>query len=188
MKRLSLIDITPPAFDLVVELAYATASNITGRAFYRADARPYLHPDAAERLRTAIELARPLGLRLKILDAYRPVAGQWALWRASPNPEFVAEPTGGGPHNRGVAVDLTLIDAQGRELDMGTAFDAMTPLSHHGRTDVPLEAQRNRLLLLGLMTAAGFEFYANEWWHYQLAGARDYAVVDQAELPSPVMD
>ena len=61
---------------------------------------------------------------------------------------------------------------------MGTGFDALTPLSHHGRTDVPLEAQRNRLLLLGLMTAAGFEFYTNEWWHYQLFNARDYPVVD----------
>ena len=74
------------------------------------------------------------------------------------------------------------------ELDMGTGFDALTPLSHHGRTDVPPEAQRNRLLLLGLMTAAGFEFYTNEWWHYQLFNARDYPVVSQGDLPSRVMD
>jgi D-alanyl-D-alanine dipeptidase len=110
------------------------------------------------------------------------------LWNASPDPEFVADPAKGGPHNRGVALDLTLLDANGRELDMGTAFDALTPLSHHGRTDVPLQAQRNRLLLLGLMTAAGFEFYTNEWWHYQLFNARDYPVVAQGDLPSPVMD
>ena len=70
---------------------------------------------------------------------------------------------------------------------MGTAFDALTPLSHHGRTDLPLEAQRNRLLLLGLMTAAGFEFYTNEGWHYQLFNARDYPVIVQSDLPSPVM-
>ena len=54
---------------------------------------------------------------------------------------------------------------------MGTAFDAFTPLSHHGRTDVSAEAQRNRLLLMGLMTAAGWDFYRNEWWHYQLFDA-----------------
>ena len=53
-----------------------------------------------------------LGYRLKIFDAYRPVEGQWALWNASPDPEFVADPSKGGPHNRGVALDLTLIDAQ----------------------------------------------------------------------------
>ena len=185
---MSLIDISPPEFDLVIALAYATADNITGKPFYRTDARPYLHPAAAECLEVAVALARPLGYRLKIFDAYRPVEGQWALWNACPDPEFVADPAKGGPHNRGVAVDLTLVDAGGRELDMGTAFDAITPLSHHGRTDVPLEAQRNRLLLLGLMTAAGFEFYTNEWWHYQLFKARGYPVVSQSELPSPVMD
>jgi D-alanyl-D-alanine dipeptidase len=185
---MSLIDITPPAFDLDIALAYATPDNVAGRPIYRADARPYLHPRAAECLRAAIDLARPLGLRLKIFDAYRPVAGQWALWTASPDPEFVADPAKGGPHNRGAAVDLTLVDARGRELDMGTGFDALTPLSHHGRTDVSPAAQRNRLLLLGLMTAAGFEFYANEWWHYQLFNAGDYPVVAQADLPHPVMD
>ena len=185
---MNLIDISPPAFDLDVALAYATPDNVTGKPFYRADARPYLRPKAVECLTAAIALARPLGLRLKIFDAYRPVEGQWALWRASPDREFVADPSKGGPHNRGVALDLTLVDASGRELDMGTGFDALTPLSHHGRTDVPPEAQRNRLLLLGLMTAAGFEFYTNEWWHYQLYNARDYPVVAQSDLPSPVMD
>jgi D-alanyl-D-alanine dipeptidase len=185
---MSLIDISAPEFDLVIELAYATSNNITGKPFYRADARPYLHPQAVEGLRTAIALARPLGYRLKIFDAYRPLEGQWALWNASPDSEFVADPRRGGPHNRGVALDLTLVDTAGRELDMGTGFDALTPLSHHGRTDVSVEAQRNRLLLLGLMTAAGFEFYTNEWWHYQLFNARDYPVVRQTELPHPVMD
>ena len=72
---------------------------------------------------------------------------------------------------------------------MGTLFDALTPLSHHARTDIPLEAQRNRFVLLGLMTAAGFEYYTNEWWHYQLPHARStYPVVDQKTLPHPPMD
>ena len=184
---MSLIDISPPAFDLDVALAYATPDNITGQPFYRAEARPYLHPKAVECLKIAIALARPLGLRLKIFDAYRPIEGQWALWNASPDTEFVADPGKGGPHNRGVALDLTLIDAGGRELDMGTCFDALTPLSHHGRTDVSLEAQRNRLLLLGLMTAAGFEFYTNEWWHYQLFNPREYPLLDDAVLPRSMM-
>src|SRR5215813_1162123 len=109
-------------------------------------------------------------------------------WNASPDPEFVADPSAGGPHNRGVALDLTLIDKHGHELDMGTGFDALTPRSHHGRTDVSPEAQRNRLILLGLMTAAGFEFYTNEWWHYQLFDARSYPVVAQDGLQHRVMD
>lgn len=183
-----LVDISPPAFDLAVELVYATPANLTGKPFYRAAARPYLHPSAADALRRAIDLARPLGYRLKIFDAYRPVEGQWALWNANPDPEFVAEPSWGGPHNRGVAVDLTLVDAAGAELDMGTGFDACTPRSHHGRTDVSPAAQRNRVMLLGLMTAAGWEHYANEWWHYQLPDARGYPMVDQKTLPRPMMD
>ena len=187
---MSLVEISPPAFDIDVMLAYATPDNITGKPIYRRDARPYLHAKAAECLRIAIDLARPLGYRLKVFDAYRPVEGQWALWHASPDPEFIADPRNGGPHNRGVALDLTLIDHAGRrELDMGTGFDALTPLSHHARTDVPLEAQRNRFILLGLMTAAGFEYYTNEWWHYQLPHARStYPVVDQKTLPYPPMD
>jgi len=70
-----------------------------------------------------------------------------------------------------VAVDLTLIDAAGQALDMGTAFDAFTPLSHHGNVEISADAQKNRLLLLGLMSAAGWGFYAKEWWHYQLVDA-----------------
>ncbi len=185
---MNLIDISPPAFDLVVALAYATADNVTGKPFYRADARPYLHPMAAECLGKAIDLARPFGYRPKIFDAYRPVEGQWALWNANSDPEFVADPRRGGPHNRGVALDLTLVDGGGQELDMGTGFDALTPRSHLGRTDVSLEAQRNRFILMGLMSAAGFEFHMNEWWHYQLPRARDYPMVEQRDLPHPVMD
>ena len=117
----------------------------------------------------------------------RPVEAQWALWNAKPDPEFLADPRRGSPHSRGVAVDLTLLDGDGRELDMGTAFDAFTPLSHHGRTDVSPEAQRNRLLLMGLMTAAGWDFYRNEWWHYQLFDARRYPLVCDADLPRPMM-
>ena len=75
----------------------------------------------------------------------------------------------------------------GHELDMGTPFDAFTPLSHHGRTDIAVDAQRNRLLLMGLMTAAGWDFYRNEWWHYQLFDARGFALISDADLPRPMM-
>src|SRR3546814_6532025 len=71
-------------------------------------------------------------------------------------------------HGRGVAVDLTLDGPDGRPLDMGTGFDAVTPLSHHGSLEVSPAAQRNRLLLMGLMVAAGWLPYRCEWWHYNL--------------------
>jgi D-alanyl-D-alanine dipeptidase len=184
--KLDLVAIAPPAFDVDVKLAYATDANLTGQPVYR-NADCWLHRAAAEKLERAIELAQPLGLGLRIFDALRPVEAQWALWKVRPDPEFLADPRRGSPHSRGVAVDLTLLDKSGRELDMGTGFDAFTPLSHHGRTDVSHEAQRNRLLLMGLMTAAGWDFYRNEWWHYQLFEARRYPLVSDADLPASMM-
>ncbi len=184
--KLDLVAIAPPQFDVDVTLTYATAANLTGRPIYR-NADCWLHREAAERLAAAIALARPLGLRFRIFDALRPTEAQSTLWQANPDPEFLADPRRGSPHSRGVAVDLTLLDTAGAALDMGTQFDAFTPLSHHGRTDLPADVQRNRLLLMGLMTSAGWDFYRNEWWHYQLFDARRYPLVSNADLPHPMM-
>src|SRR3954469_24011258 len=181
---MALVAVTEAEYDVEIRLAYATADNLTGRPVY---ARPlcYLHRDAAAALRRAVGFARKLDLTLRVFDAFPPTEAQWRLWNVNPDPEFLADPRRGSPHSRGVAVDLTLLDGT-RELDMGTAFDAFTPLSHHGRTDVSPEAQRNRLLLMGLMTAAGWDFYRNEWWHYQLFEARRYPLVSDADLPRPM--
>lgn len=184
--KFDLVEIAPPDFDVDVTLAYATEANLTGERVY-GKAECWLRREAAERLATATDLARPLGLRFRIFDALRPVEAQWKLWNHTPDPEFLADPRRGSPHSRGVAVDLTLLDAEGRELDMGTAFDAFTPLSHHARTDIPAHTQRNRLLLMGLMTAAGWDFYRNEWWHYQLFDARRFPLISDADLPRPMM-
>jgi zinc D-Ala-D-Ala dipeptidase len=183
---MSLIEIRPESHDVAIELAYATADNVTGKPIY-ARAACYLHSDAVAALGRAVALARPLGLRLKIFDAFRPSEAQWKLWEARPDPEFVADPRRGSPHSRGVAADLTLIERNGRELDMGTGFDAFTPLSHHANTSVSVTAQRNRLLLLGLMSAAGWAFYDKEWWHYQLPNASDYPMLGDSALPMPMM-
>lgn len=164
--------ITPPEFDVEIELAYATANNFIGKPVYRADAKAYLHPDAAACLQEAIRLAAQLGYRFKIFDVFRPSEAQWVLWNHTPDPDFLADPRRGSPHSRGVAVDLNLINANGAELEMGTPFDDFTEQSHHGNTEISVEAQRNRHLLMGIMTTAGWDFYRNEWWHYQLFNAR----------------
>ncbi|MGE0716017.1 MAG: D-alanyl-D-alanine dipeptidase [Alphaproteobacteria bacterium] len=181
---LAAIDASWP--DISIALAYGTADNLTGRPIYRRPAC-HLHADAAAKLARAAELARGLGLRLTIFDAYRPPEAQWRLWEACPDPTFVADPRRGSPHSRGVAIDLTLADGEGRPLEMGTGFDAVVDQSHHGRTDVPAEAQRNRLLLLGLMTAAGWDFYGKEWWHYQLFEARRYPLIADGTMAPPMM-
>ena len=182
---MSLVEITPPTFDVVLDIRYATANNFTGKPVY---SRPacFLNSDAAECLSRAIALAAHMGLRFKVFDAFRPSEAQWVLWNHTPDPEFLADPNRGSPHSMGAAVDLTLIDANDAELDMGTAFDAFTPLSHHSALGISPEAQRNRAILLGIMTAADWDFYRNEWWHYQLFNARaKYRVLsDSAVSPS----
>lgn len=183
---MDLVEITPPAFDVDIDLAYATAANFTGAPVYR---RPscYLRRDAAEALKQAENLAAQIGFRLLIFDALRPSEAQWVLWNHTPDPDFLADPRRGSPHSRGVAVDLTLIDGDGGALDMGTEFDAFTPLSHHGATAISAEAQNNRHILLGLMTSAGWDFYRNEWWHYQLFDPRSFPLLSDADLPAPMM-
>ena len=182
---LDLVAITPRVFDVDVTLAYATDANLTGRPVYR-NAECWLHRAAADKLATAIALARPLGYRLRLFDALRPVEAQWTLWNARPDPEFLADPRRGSPHSRGVAIDLTLTDEAG-ELDMGTGFDAFTPLSHHANTEVSLQAQRHRFTLLGIMSAAGWDFYSREWWHYQLFQPRTYPLLSDSVLAERMM-
>ena len=171
-----LCEIAPPRFDVDLDLRYATPDNLTGAPVY---ARPLclLHVDAVPYLERAVALARGLGLRLRLFDGFRPVEAQWCLWRALPDPLYIADPRRGSNHSRGTALDLTLAGADGAALEMGPGFDAMTPLSHHGRTDLPPEVQRYRALLAGVMAGAGWLPYPFEWWHYQIPGAETYPLL-----------
>ncbi|MBM3556336.1 MAG: D-alanyl-D-alanine dipeptidase [Alphaproteobacteria bacterium] len=181
-----LVEIAKPRFDIDLAIAYATEANVAGRAVY-GRAAAYLVAEAADRLEDATRLAAQHGLRLRVFDAFRPAEAQWLLWESRPDPEFFADPRKGSPHSRGVAVDVTLIDGAGKALDMGTEFDAFTPLSHHGRVDISPTAQKNRLLLLGLMTAAGWDYYRNEWWHYQLFQPRRYPLLSDSAAGTAMM-
>ena len=181
-----LIEIAPLRFDVDLDLRYATADNLTGAPIY---ARPLclLHADAVPPLRRAVALARGLGLRLRLFDAFRPVEAQWSLWRALPDARYIADPARGSNHSRGTALDLTLAGADGTPLEMGTGFDAMTPLSHHGRTDLPSEVQRHRALLAGVMAGAGWQPYPYEWWHYQVPGAERYPLLSDSAAGGKMM-
>jgi D-alanyl-D-alanine dipeptidase len=182
-----LVPITPESHGVELELAYATADNFTGRPIYRR-ALAYLRPEAAECLARAAALAARQGLRFRIYDAFRPSEAQWALWAVCPDPTYVADPRRGSPHTRGVAVDLTLVDPRGRPLDMGTPFDSLDPASHHEAPGLSAEVERNRLLLLGIMTTAGWDHYRNEWWHYQLFDARArYPLLSDSVAPIGLM-
>ena len=166
-----LREISHPTID--IDLRYATPDNITGQCIYD-HAVAFLHQDALLALVRVADLAAAQGLRLRVLDAYRPSAAQWRLWAALPDPRFVADPRVGSMHTRGVAVDLTLCTPDGVPLDMGTAFDEMTEQSFHGNTEITPRAQHNRCLLMGLMTLAGWDHHPFEWWHYNLPDPTRY--------------
>ncbi len=185
-SSMSLVEITPQRHGVLLDLVYGGNNNFTGRPVYR---RPtcYLHAAAECLLESAAGLAAARGLKLKIFDAFRPSEAQWILWNHRPDPEFLADPRRGSPHSRGVAVDLTLTDLSGRELEMGTGFDAFTAFSHHGNLGVSAQAQSNRTLLLDLMSSAGWDFYQLEWWHYQLFDSRRYPVLGDSTLPEGMM-
>ena len=183
---MNLIEIQPPNFDLQLEIAYASPTNFTGKAIYRR-AAAFLHINAAERLQAAIALAASAGLRVKLFDAFRPSEAQWALWEHLPDPDYISDPRKGSPHTRGVAVDLTLTDPDGTELEMGTPFDDFSDRAHHGNREIPADAQRNRMALLGIMTAAGWDHYSYEWWHYQLFDVSKYPLLGDDALEEGLM-
>jgi len=183
---MELVEITERTHGVKLEIAYATPDNFTGAPVYARSAC-YLHKEAEEKLKRAVSLAGELGYGVKVFDAFRPTEAQWALWNHTPDGDFLADPRRGSPHSRGIAVDLTLVDERGEELAMGTPFDTFSPLSHHGNTDHPAEVQKNRAVLLGLMTAAGWDCYMKEWWHYQLFHPRAYPLISDKDLDVGMM-
>ncbi len=122
----------------------------------------------------------PQGIGIKIWDGYRPRAVQYLFWDIYPNSTYIANPASGSMHNRGGAVDLTLIDlATGDELLMPTLFDDFNVAASHGYSDLPQEAIANRELLKDIMTnIAGLQIYSSEWWHYNLPAANSYPLND----------
>ncbi len=162
-----LVDLATVDNTILVELRYATPRNITGRPLYPAGARCIVRRRVAEALKIAQTWLRPQGYGLKIWDAYRPAAAQQALWELSKNPSFVASPgTNRSLHMRGVAVDATLVDADGKELRMPTDFDDFSPaaaMQYRGGDPV---VARNLAMLQKAMAQGGFVGMRTEWWHF----------------------
>ncbi len=173
---MSLIEITEASHNIVLDMRYATMNNFTNQQIYDSS-RCFLRPEALYLLEKAIQLAEQQKLRFKIFDAYRPQYAQERLWSICPNSDYITPPERGSPHTRGIALDLTLIDQNGQELDMGTPFDSFDITSHHGTTQISAEAALNRYKLLGIMMSAGWDLYVNEWWHYQLFNARQFDLI-----------
>ncbi|MDP3771290.1 MAG: M15 family metallopeptidase [bacterium] len=153
--------------NLVEDLRYATPNNFLKRAVYT-DHRCWLRPSVARKLAVAARLLheRRPGWRLKVLDCARPRAVQRKMWAIMPDPKYVADPAKGSRHNTGSAVDLTIVDDRGREVEMPTGFDEFTRRAWADATTTPA-ATKNRALLREVMLDAGFVPLRTEWWHFE---------------------
>jgi D-alanyl-D-alanine dipeptidase len=175
----ALVDVAARLPDAVVDLRYATAENFMGKAVYPPTARCLLVEPSARRLEVAATTLRAQGYRLRLYDCYRPRSVQWELWRVFPKPGYVADPRKGSNHNRGGAVDLSLVTLDGGAVAMPSPYDFFGPAAHHGFDGGTAEARANRERLAAAMTGAGFTINPMEWWHYDLPDARRYPLRDE---------
>ena len=152
--------------DFVYELKYATPDNFLKQAVYDCG-ECYLRKSTAEALVKANEAFKQLGYRIKLFDCYRPLSVQKKMWKILPGTHYVANPAKGSKHNRGAAVDLTLVDVQGKELNMGTPFDFFGKEAHHTYTEHSKEVLENRKLLKETLDKYNFKSIYSEWWHYE---------------------
>lgn len=179
-----LVDITKAAPDVRLDIRYATPNNFTHVTVYPA-ARCYLRADVAARLARVQAALEKQGLGLKVFDCYRPFSIQKKFWALVPNEDWVAKPVEkdgkpvtGSKHNRGAAVDLTLVDAKGNEVPMPSGFDDFTAKARRDYTGSSAEALANSKLLEAAMVKEGFEPLPTEWWHFDGPGWQQDDLLD----------
>lgn len=162
------------------DLRYATSNNFMHRRMYIPPPRhTFLRAPAAYALAAVQQELNSQGYGLKVFDAYRPYAVTVSFWELVQDERYVANPSKGSGHNRGLAVDLTIIDQKtGKELDMGTGFDNFTDTAHQNFTGLPEAVLKNRQLLRHTMQKHGFTPLETEWWHYYWPNNKDYEVLN----------
>ncbi len=163
--------------DFMYDLRYATENNFLNEQVYDC-ARCYTRVKTAKALIAANRDFMKKGYRIKFFDCYRPNSVQYKMWALVPNPQYVANPVKGSIHNKGGAVDITLVDRNDRELDMGTDFDYFGKKAYHDNSDLPALVLENRRILRETMEKYGFWSIRTEWWHYNLGASSMDAVVD----------
>lgn len=166
-----------PSF--VIDLKNATADNITGKVQYEHDLC-LVNIDAAKALMQAQKLAMADGYRIKIWDAYRPLSVQAAMNASLPDNKkhFVPAPSNSSQHCRGIAVDITLVDENGDELDMPTEYCEFTEATYPNYKGATETQTKNREYLKSIMAKAGFKVLSVEWWHYYLPPYENYERLD----------
>jgi len=159
-----------------IDIKYATTDNFVKEKMYDCG-RCYLRPEVAEAIVRVHKKLQKKGLGLKIWDGYRPRPFQQRLWNKMPDARFVTNPKKGSMHNRGAAVDLTIVDKNGKELDMGTPYDFFGEKAYQTYTNLPKNILANRKLLKESLVQEGFKPIRTEWWHYSYS-LKYYALSD----------
>lgn len=175
-----LVDIKTIAPTIQIDLRYATRDNFLKRAVYPARARCLLRLTVGQQLAQVQTDLQAQGLRLKVWDCYRPLSVQRQMWAILPDSNYVANPARGSRHNRGAAVDLTLVDAQGKVLEMPTTFDDFSDRAAQDYPGGTATSRRNRQRLREAMEKRGFTAIATEWWHFDGAGWQQFPILDQS--------
>ena len=163
-KMVELKTIVP---NIRYDLRYATVNNFMHQQVYKDDSHTFLRLIVARALGRVQQELSEKNLSLKIWDAYRPYSVTEKMWELIKDERYVADPKKGSGHNRGIAVDLTIIDiTTGKELNMGTGFDNFTDTAHQTFKNLPPEILNNRALLKTVMEKNGFIAMETEWWHF----------------------
>lgn len=173
-----LIELKKIIPDLVLDIRYATANNFMKKVMYP-QARAFARKPVAEQLKKIQAHLRKKGYGLKIYDAYRPYTITVSFYKRASDKRFVANPAKGSKHNRGCAVDLTLIDFKTKkEVPMPTPYDSFAPEAAATYQKLPAAIIHNRDFLIRTMRTYGFRVIKNEWWHYDFIGWQNYALMD----------
>jgi D-alanyl-D-alanine dipeptidase len=163
---------------IVADLRYATENNFTGKKIYPVNVC-VLRKETVEKLVKANEELKKNGLSIKIWDAYRPPYVQQIFWDMVQDSRFVADPKNGGSnHNKGTAVDITLIDSNGKEIAMPTKFDDFSVKAHRDNPNLSKDIRKNVDLLTNIMKKHGFAPLKTEWWHFNDSDSSKYKIVD----------
>lgn len=154
---------------IIIDMRYATKNNFVEEKMYECG-RCFLRPTVAKAVIEAHKELQKKGLGFKMYDCYRPRPIQWKLWNKVPDARYVSDPRKGSMHNRGAAVDLTIVDKEGKELEMGTDYDFFGRRAYQTYTDLPDTILANRTLLRETLAKFGFRHIRTEWWHYAYRG------------------
>jgi len=167
----SFVNLKNYSNDFVFDMKYATDDNFLKEKVYPC-AECFLRVKTIKSLVAANKTFIEKGYKIKLFDCYRPLAIQKKMWKIVPDANFVANPKKGSIHNRGGAVDITLVDSLGVELNMGTKFDFFGIEASHNYSDLSEEILNNRKLLKEIMLLNNFQSFDSEWWHYNLDGSK----------------